>query len=348
MGKFYCSLCETSHHDLTNRVQCPTCSRFFCESSIDEMKSIGRNNCPYCDTPISDLKIIKIILTNNTFSPQVQEVDRKHELEETWFSKAKKLKDLKMYEEADSAFNKVLDRDPLNANAWFLKAEVFFELEAYEEAINALNKCLKIDSANFDAWDLKIEILDQEEENELNETCQKFLELLGLALKKTPDDDMLWNRRGKILHILNQNDQAIESFSQAVQLNPKFIEAWTGKAIILREQQNYAEALNCINKSIELDSEYAWNFFQRCLILGGEKRYEEALTDIEKAYQLEPSEETKNYLYSEYKFFLLKRLKGKKDKQVKEFLIEMLKKRGGSPEKHRVKHYLNRKDPYFP
>lgn len=126
------------------------------------------------------------------------------------------------------------------------------------------------------------------------------------------------------------------------------VEAWTGKAIVLREQHNYDEALKCINKSIELDPKNAWNFFQRCLILGGEKRYEEALADIEKAYQLELNEQTKNTLFSEYKFFLLKRLKGKKDKQVKEFLIEMLKKRGWPPERHMIKHYLNRKDPYFP
>ncbi len=78
MGKFYCSLCETSHHDLTNRGQCQTCARFFCESSIAEIISVGRNNCPYCDSPISSFKTL---ITNKTSPLQVQKVERKDELD---------------------------------------------------------------------------------------------------------------------------------------------------------------------------------------------------------------------------------------------------------------------------
>ncbi len=58
MGKYYCALCETSHPDFKKRAQCPECSRYFCEDSITEAKTVGRNSCPYCDFSLSKFQLI--------------------------------------------------------------------------------------------------------------------------------------------------------------------------------------------------------------------------------------------------------------------------------------------------
>ena len=52
MAKYFCGLCDTSHHELEEGASCPECGRKYCLDSIKQSFQVGVNKCPYCDTPI--------------------------------------------------------------------------------------------------------------------------------------------------------------------------------------------------------------------------------------------------------------------------------------------------------
>jgi hypothetical protein len=51
MAKYYCGLCETSHHEHVEGASCPECGRKYCLDSLKQSFQAGVNQCPYCDTP---------------------------------------------------------------------------------------------------------------------------------------------------------------------------------------------------------------------------------------------------------------------------------------------------------
>ncbi|MHA1975761.1 MAG: hypothetical protein ACW98I_02540 [Candidatus Hodarchaeales archaeon] len=51
--KYYCGLCETSHNALKSRHQCNQCARFYCDSALQDARTVGVTTCVYCDGELS-------------------------------------------------------------------------------------------------------------------------------------------------------------------------------------------------------------------------------------------------------------------------------------------------------
>ena len=54
--KRYCHLCMEKQRKYR---KCPTCKRAICRSCLAEMKEVGVTDCPYCDTRIIAVEIVK-------------------------------------------------------------------------------------------------------------------------------------------------------------------------------------------------------------------------------------------------------------------------------------------------
>ncbi|MHA2328940.1 MAG: leucine-rich repeat domain-containing protein, partial [Candidatus Hodarchaeales archaeon] len=51
--KYYCGLCETSHNALKPRHQCSLCARFYCDSALEDARTVGVTTCVFCDSELS-------------------------------------------------------------------------------------------------------------------------------------------------------------------------------------------------------------------------------------------------------------------------------------------------------
>lgn len=72
MGKYHCSLCELSHHELKDGSSCPECGRRYCLDSIKESVEAGKTDCPYCDTPYEMFSDIPI--PSYSFKPSIWKI----------------------------------------------------------------------------------------------------------------------------------------------------------------------------------------------------------------------------------------------------------------------------------
>ncbi|MBU7016027.1 MAG: tetratricopeptide repeat protein [Theionarchaea archaeon] len=85
--------------------------------------------------------------------------------------------------------------------------------------------------------------------------------------------------------------KAIENYSKALELNPKYEDAWNNKGIALDDLGDYREAIRCYDKALELNPnhEKAWN--NKGIALHKLGKHEEAIKYYDNALDLNPNHE---------------------------------------------------------
>ena len=98
--------------------------------------------------------------------------DQNHDFTDAqnWFNHGCDLYDLKEYEKAIAAFDKVIEFDSEHFEAWFNRAAILHRLERYEEAITNYTKVIEINPDYSDAWFNRGRIFEYHLENHTNAT----------------------------------------------------------------------------------------------------------------------------------------------------------------------------------
>ncbi|MDD3975105.1 MAG: tetratricopeptide repeat protein, partial [Methanothrix soehngenii] len=72
-----------------------------------------------------------------------------------------------------------------------------------------------------------------------------------------PDGRRAWNNRGAALDNLHRHEEAIESYEEAIMIDPFDIYPWNNKGVSLSALGRQEAAVVCFWKAIEIDPEYA-------------------------------------------------------------------------------------------
>ena len=107
------------------------------------------------------------------------------------------------------------------------------------------------------------------------------LEMVDKALTHDETDTRALVLRGDILFCLNQDQEALASFNQALELNEELAEAYISKAGVLEVMGRYREALWCCQRAMTCITEdksylYPSLFDQQILLLIRLKRFRHA------------------------------------------------------------------------
>lgn len=95
-------------------------------------------------------------------------------------------------------------------------------------------------------------------------------------------------KRGEQLWKLTQYEEAITTYTQAIQINPKHAEAYYNRGIAYATLQRFEEAIADFNQAIQNNPKYAEAYFNRGIIYAKQHRYEEAIADYSQAIQINP------------------------------------------------------------
>jgi hypothetical protein len=90
------------------------------------------------------------------------------------------------------------------------------------------------------------------------------------------------------LHDLNRYEEALESYSRALELKPDYPDAYNNRGITLHDLKRYEEALESYSRALELKPDYPDAYNNRGITLHDLKRYEEALESYSRALELKP------------------------------------------------------------
>lgn len=89
-------------------------------------------------------------------------------------------------------------------------------------------------------------------------------------------------------------DQALESYTKAIDLNPKNTAAYFNRALVYLKQFKYKRAAEDCDKAILLQPEYTKAYHRRALALMELKEYDKALEDLKKVLESDPENQEAN------------------------------------------------------
>lgn len=138
------------------------------------------------------------------------------------------------YQDAVTAFEKALAIDPFYPEAWNNKGDSLVKLGEYEAAISAYNQALLLNPN--DLYALLRKGISLQESGSPAEAMLIYQEVISLAekeVRKHPDyarfDAKLWANKAEALSRLGRYAEAVEAYSTALAINPKYDRALQGK-----------------------------------------------------------------------------------------------------------------------
>lgn len=144
---------------------------------------------------------------------------------EAWFAKALALSDLERYEEAITSLDRVINLDQDNADAYGLRGSIYLLINNREQGISNLQKAAQLfqEQNQQQAYQDTIELLQivlSEDDNNSNQNQAPTTIEFG--------DNNPYNLfdQGYSFYELEQYDQAINAFSEAIKIKPDFAEAY--------------------------------------------------------------------------------------------------------------------------
>ena len=154
---------------------------------------------------------------------------------------------------------------------------------------NTLKRCELIEKTNpalSDIWYLRGLIYQKSPEHKNLELALKAYSKYLLSRR---DSSSAFLNRGDTYKDLEMYTLAIDDYTEALKLNPKFIWALRNRGYILYRNLGMPDAaIRDLDKAIELDPEAAWSYMSRGAVYIGQKKYEAAKKDYEAALALAP------------------------------------------------------------
>jgi tetratricopeptide (TPR) repeat protein/S1-C subfamily serine protease len=211
-----------------------------------------------------------------------------------WLNYGNQLYRLEDYDEAIAAAERVIRLKPDFYYAYYLKGLTLFQSNRDAEALIAFEEATRIPSF-YPAWRWKSEILSilrKYDEALLN--IKKAIEVAGGCKAKTAEEAggclTLYFRQGIVLNQLKRYQEAIDSNSRIIALNPDFAGAYNNRGLTYDDLKQYDKALADYNKAIVLKPDFAGAYNNRGLTYNNLKQYDKALADYNKAIALDPDD----------------------------------------------------------
>ena len=94
--------------------------------------------------------------------------------------------------------------------------------------------------------------------------------------------------QGRIASMFKQNQQSIQHFQKAINLNPKHAKAFAAMALVKGRMGQFQEALNDLDRAIAIDPGYAKAYSNRGVTRGALQQNQAAISDFSQAIRLDP------------------------------------------------------------
>ena len=188
-------------------------------------------------------------------------------------------------QKARSAFDKAIALNEKMVWAYVNKALLERQQNNQKQAEELLQKAIQIDADFIQAhYQLSIQ-------NRLNENFNKSLEHVEKSITSNDKIDFLWVEYGKVLTAFNRNEEALNAFEKAIELNRFCSDAYFEKALILeKENPNLAE--QAYRDVLRIDTQNIAAFNNLGTLLYRQNRIMEALEMYRNVFIVKPDDTT--------------------------------------------------------
>ncbi|MBI4712044.1 MAG: tetratricopeptide repeat protein [Planctomycetes bacterium] len=194
-------------------------------------------------------------------------------------------RDKKDYNHALDYFSKAIEATPSLAYSYYERAMIpAYSRNKSEEAITDLENVLKYDPQSYIGYFAKGML--QRRLDQENEAIQSFSE----AIKLNPDYALAYYNRGYSYILTKGNyELALADFNKAIELNPSFAEAYIARGGLYDGMNDYERTISDYEKAIAINPELSQEYFTGALIHSQSKDYDPAILYFTKAIEHNPN-----------------------------------------------------------
>ncbi|MEN8230061.1 MAG: tetratricopeptide repeat protein, partial [Bacteroidota bacterium] len=174
---------------------------------------------------------------------------RLKEDEKGYYNLAQVYEKLEMYNEAEQAYIKSIEKNKRVAETHFSLALLQYKRLKYGAASNSINQVLQLEPKKLDGILLQSQILAAQG------NYPKAIEVLSMASIDYPDEVLIFLYRGDINALMNQASYSIIDYSRAIEINPDNAEIYYKRAGAYEAIRDYEKALADYEKLLAM-SEY--------------------------------------------------------------------------------------------
>lgn len=188
---------------------------------------------------------------------------------------------VKQHGDALVTLDKILRRDPQNAEAFYMAGRVALDKGDTTAAIASFQKSVRIDATNSDAWMFLGRIFTNRNNPQALQYFDNVLRLDSTNMEAREFKGVYYKRRGEF-------DKAFEVYRDIIARNPDYSNAWFDMATIYLEQDSVSKAYDHFNIAIKTDPLFVKAYYYRGLCSELQGNVEAALADYRQANGMSP------------------------------------------------------------
>ena len=185
------------------------------------------------------------------------------------------------YNDAEKAFSKAIELNPLYATAYVNRGNVFYVLGNPQQAIDDFNKAIDLNPRLAEAYNNRGVAYGDKFGN-----YQQEIQDTNKAIELNPQYAGAYYNRGLTFGKLGNYQQAIQDTNKAIALNPQFAEAYHKRGLLYGMLGNYQQEIKDYNKAIELNPQLAEAYNSRGRVYGEFGNYQQSIEDYKIAARL--------------------------------------------------------------
>ncbi len=227
---------------------------------------------------------------------------------EAWeiLNKGAALGNLGRTREALACMNKALEIYPSFDGAWLNKGVILAKQGKEMEAMECYEKALELNPRSAHAWynrGILLGTAGPEAEALLRRSerggrssmiygnrtpLDEALHSYEQAIELNPRYDSAWLNKGVILRKLGKTEEALACYDRVLALNPQSSVAWHNKGVALRKLGRPHEELQCYDRAVALNPQYAEAWMNKGVAMRKQNRLIEALAAYDRALGIQP------------------------------------------------------------
>lgn len=227
---------------------------------------------------------------------------------EAWeiLNKGAALGNLGRIREALACVEKALKIYPNFDGAWLNKGVLLAKQGKEQTAMECYEKALELNPRSAHAWynrGILFGTLGPEAEALLRRTerggrssmiygnrtpLDEALHSYEQAIELNPRYDSAWLNKGVILRKLGRTEEALACYDKVLALNPQSSVAWHNKGVALRKLGRPHDELQCYDRAVALNPQYAEAWLNKGVAMRKQNRLIEALAAYDRALGIQP------------------------------------------------------------
>ena len=131
---------------------------------------------------------------------------------------------------------------------------------------------------------------DADDAEEKDKYYQEAIEHYSNAIQLIPEFTEAYNGRGLTYLSKEEFDKAIDNFSKAIELNPRSAQAYSGRSAVYRSLEEYDKAIVDSKKAIRLNPDNAIDYHMLGLAYFYKNDFDNAISSLNEAIRLNPAD----------------------------------------------------------